>query len=575
MEQVLDLPVKSEPLVHVTKSRIKNNARKHSVPSRSHLKRNLASTPLLDQNKDHSPENMTDQRKVPTKLPPPPVPKKPKINLNSRQAASSNSLPNDRNQESKITSIIDSTTRSKPAIAPKPLLPTKLDITLKSVNGRPTSLEFNPKQTNDNGGSAHDTEEKISSKQQKTELNSPSKASLTFSERLKASSLSRRKDANTSNGKGRSHIISPVRRGSRTFMNTDSLSESNDDVNIKSSIPSFRRYSSQTSLKSDEGSLQTIDDLLETDLDLDDFQNLTISPVLPLPVNSVLSSGNSFEEEESLSKDSFDTKELNILTENDKKPEGLSQNINLNMNGLVVDSDGDFKSLTTNDPKFLGELHHEEILDFDPNKNGDIVTSERLPMSEKSSWPKGDIFSPLGNTDEDSKPAIKENAKSVSETMKGSYKDDHSSTNNLHDIPQRNPHSFAVKKESEIDSKNEENNNQMSFNKTKLMDSSGGSRVHIDTAKSVYQEDQKSAQLHLSDTESTLENVTQDIDSNFSFEILSKAAEKEVTGGLTPTVFSTTDGPPGFLQNQKQNFMGVDITITSSIKDSQEVCFNL
>eukprot|EP00795_Rhopilema_esculentum_P015110 gene15110-6291_t len=573
MEQMLDLPVKSEPLVHVTKSRIKNNSRKHSVPSRSHLKRNLVSTPLLDQNKDHSPEVMMGQRKVPTKLPPPPVPKKPKINLNSMQAASSNILPNDRAQESKTSSIVDSTTRSKPAIAPKPLLPTKPDIALKSVNGRPTSLEFNPKQSNDNGGSAQVTAEKISSKQQKTELNSPSKASLSFSERLKASSLSRRKDANTSNGKGRSHIISPVRRGSRTFMNTDSISESNDDTDIKSSIPSFRRYSSQTSLKSDEGSLQTIDGLLETDLDLDDFQNLSISPVCPLPVNSVLSSGNSFEEEESLSKDSFDTRELNILAENEQKPENLLQNDNLNMNGLVVDTDGGFKSLTTNDSKFLEELQHEEYLDFDPNKNGDIVTSERLPMSEKSGRPKGDIFPPLGKTDENNRPAIKENTKSINETRKGSYKDG-SNTNNLHDIPQRDQHSFAVKKESEYDLKNEENNNQVSFNKTKLIGSTGESRGHESTKKAVYQKgDQKSAQLHLSDTESTLENVTQDIDSNFSFEILSKAAEKEVSGGLTSTVFSTTDGPPGFLQNQMQNFMDVDTTITSSIKDSQEKKF--
>ena len=302
MEQILDLPVQSAPLKHLTKTRIRNNSRKILLPSKSHLKRNLIGESIYLQHSHLSPveRNMNTTASPTTgvvklKLPPPPVAKKPKINIPSSSARkSSNDIANLDNGDEGLDN------RQKPAIAPKPNILRSTSSSSKELNNnyRDTTLELNYDV---------DVTKDLFGEAPKSDLNSPTKAYMSFSERLRASSLSRRKEGNTSDGsqgRFRSQIISPIRRGSRSFLTPDSPLD--DDTKPKSREFLFKRFSSEASLKLEE---TKEDDSKTDDFDLEKFKDLGLETVDPVIVDSILSTNNSFEEDDVV-KDSFDSGEL-------------------------------------------------------------------------------------------------------------------------------------------------------------------------------------------------------------------------------------------------------------------------
>lgn len=286
---MLNLQVKSDPLQHLTKTRIRNNSRKVTLPSKKHLKRNLISGSFqFYQTFDSlSMETTLDEQRLPLKLPPPPVAKKPKITPKS-------SMP-EISPDSRSTQTGMKMNQQKPAIAPKPVIqlePKKLS-DKPAINKMKEEINDLIPKLNNNGSLLNESKAK--------EIGSPTKTSMSFSERLKASSLSRRKEANnpeSSSGKFRSEIISPIRRGSRNFLTLDSAM--NNELKNKPRDSIFKRYSSETSLKFEEA---------QEDFDLDQLKNLSIDAVDPVIVDSVLSPNTSFEEDDAV-KDSFDSSEL-------------------------------------------------------------------------------------------------------------------------------------------------------------------------------------------------------------------------------------------------------------------------
>ena len=304
MEQMLDLPVQSVPLRHLTKSRIRNNSRKILLPSKNHLKRNLIGQSIYSEQSHYrstvteTSVDMSSNEDVRLKLPPPPVAKKPKVNLLSLSAKKSPNLKENAREEDELHG-----SKEKPAIAPKPGTVLSTTSTCKEINNnhdnRVVDLKLN--------SSAYD---KQMSETVVKDLNSPTRSSMTFSERLKASSLSRRKEANMSDGSQgqfRSQIISPIRRGSRSFLNSDSIMDSSTKPKPVSSV--FRRYSSETNVKLVETHEVEYGKDLKEDFDLEQFKDLTLEAVDPVAVDSVLSTNKSFEEDDVI-KDSFDSDEL-------------------------------------------------------------------------------------------------------------------------------------------------------------------------------------------------------------------------------------------------------------------------
>lgn len=305
MEQTLDLPVKSEPLLHLTKTRIRNNSRKVSIPSKNLLKRNVNGEVLQSQRntteKSIDMDASLNKKDLRLKLPPPPVPKKPKINLSQSLSKMSPDGKSTVSQNSKEEN--QPARKPKPAVAPKPNFNKETKSTSDKHAEKEHSLEKLDLRTNNNERPINETQEK--------DLNSPRKSSMSFSERLKASSLSRRKDANISDGFAgnfKSQMISPIRRGSRNFLNSDSLIES--DVKMKPKEPIFKRFSSETSLKLEESDEKKYNC---EDFDLEQLKNLSLAPVEPVIVDSALSPSNSFDDkydDDTLIKDSFDSGEL-------------------------------------------------------------------------------------------------------------------------------------------------------------------------------------------------------------------------------------------------------------------------
>ena len=302
MEQMLDLPVQSAPLKHLTKTRIRNNSRKILLPSKNHLKRNLIGESIYLQPNHISPvERDMNTSAFPAsdgvklKLPPPPVAKKPKISIPSSSARkSSNDIAKLHNGEEVMEN------RQKPVIAPKPNILRSTSSTSKEMNNnyRDTALGFSLN-IEDNKELFGDVPER--------DLNSPTKTHMSFSERLRASSLSRRKEGNTSDGsqvRFRSQIISPIRRGSRSFLTPDSPLD--NDTKPKSREFLFKRFSSETSLMLKE---TKENDSKKEDFDLEKFKDLRLETVDPVIVDSILSTNNSFEEDDVV-KDSFDSGEL-------------------------------------------------------------------------------------------------------------------------------------------------------------------------------------------------------------------------------------------------------------------------
>lgn len=339
MEDNFDVTVKTEPLVHVTKHRIKNNSRKISVPSRSHLKRNSVGQTWQEQTKNWSVEGtdlaIMEATSKKLKLPPPPVPKKPKVNLQALRKTSSKTDPKELMQHD----VEDGGNKIKagPPVKKKPAVPPKPSLHLsspKSSLSKPLSLNLNATATNDNSTK---TDNNIANGSPRSSSeNSPTKTGMSFSERLKASSLSKRKEAKGPDGfhgKLRSHIISPVRRGSRSFMNTETALRKDSDEKPKTAPPIFKRYSSESSTKS------ILDKIEDDNFDLDEFKNLSLENVAPLPVNAVLSPDNSFDDDDVVSKDSFDSKELNMKFATDFDNVEDDKSFELNFESMKINTE--------------------------------------------------------------------------------------------------------------------------------------------------------------------------------------------------------------------------------------------
>ena len=317
MERPFDVPLRTPPLQHITKDRAKNTSRRVSMPSRNHLMKNsvVDKNGLLENLEIPAFGNMGSPQNKKLKLPPPPVAKKPKRNANvnkdrpavgfekdgeialknAKEIAQTNTVvEKEQNSEShNLVKVSEVSSKKKPDILPKPVLPGKLQTNV--------TTGFTKRRS----GAVQGPED--------TSLGSPvqdqtAKTPLSFSERLRASSLSRRSDQNGPDGLGtklRSHIISPVRRGSRSYMSTDSPFEK--EHTAKPSLPPppiFKRYSSESNIDTEDGKI-----------DLEKLEASEITSVQPLLINSALLT-NSFddedEDEEGTSKDSFGSKELGI-----------------------------------------------------------------------------------------------------------------------------------------------------------------------------------------------------------------------------------------------------------------------
>eukprot|EP00794_Sanderia_malayensis_P013855 gene13855-15303_t len=295
-EKTLDhVRVNTPPLYHVTKSRVKNTTRKVSIPSRQHLKRSSV-TDISLSNEDGllNSTNMTSNTEVKLKLPPPPVAKKPKL----KPGTVASNGQSDKNGKSSGEDVFTAqrfhndgmnNARKKPDILPKPVVgitpgasmaPVTDDV-IKKIEALKVTPNIN--------------------KQQQERENGQGKPSLSFSERLKATSLSRRTEQvgsdNMTATKLRSQIISPVRRGSRSFMNIDSP----QDRPTRPVFELFKRLSTESKLLESTDSREMEEPLsITAELDKDVVQ--------PLSVDSALFSN---EDEEDVTADSFDTSELN------------------------------------------------------------------------------------------------------------------------------------------------------------------------------------------------------------------------------------------------------------------------
>ena len=369
MEDNFDVTVKTEPLVHVTKHRIKNNSRKISIPSRSHLKRNSVGQTWEEQTENWSVEGAELAMKAASKklkLPPPPVPKKPKVSLHSLGKKPSENDPKLMSQHDGENKICTGPpVKQKPVVPPKPSLP-QLSSQKPSVS-KPLSLNLSVTSTSNNPTR---TDSNVVSKSPQSSLeNSPTKAGMSFSDRLKASSLSRRKEANGPDGypgKLRSHIISPVRRGSRSFMNTETTLRKDSDEKPKPAPPVFKRYSSESSTKS------ILDKIEDDDFDLDEFKNLSLENVTPLPVNAVLSPDNSFDDDDVTAKDSFDSKELNMkfTTDIDNEEDDKILESNFESMKINTESQADDSNYLPEIPTSSFSSHHTHI--FNDTKEGNL-----------------------------------------------------------------------------------------------------------------------------------------------------------------------------------------------------------
>ena len=361
MEDNFDVTVKTEPLVHVTKHRIKNNSRKISVPSRSHLKRNSVGQTWEEQTKNWSVEGADSGMEATSKklkLPPPPVPKKPKVSLHSLGKKPSENDPNTMLQHDGKNKIYTGPpVQKKPVVPPKPSLP-QLSSQKPSL---PKPLSLNLNVTSTDGNPTRTDSNIVNQSPKSSSENSPTKAGMSFSERLKASSLSRRKEANGPDGypgKLRSHIISPVRRGSRSFMNTETTLRKDSDEKPKPAPPVFKRYSSESSTKS------ILDKIEDDDFDLDEFKNLSLENMAPLPINAVLSPDNSFDDDDAISKDSFDSKELNMKFTTDLDNEEDEKILESNFESMKIDteSQADDSNNLPEVPTSSFSSHHTNIV---------------------------------------------------------------------------------------------------------------------------------------------------------------------------------------------------------------------
>ena len=584
MEQTLDLPVQSNPLQHLTKDRIRNNSRKVSLPSKNHLKRNLIGQKIHSHDSHlHSAqatgkmENSLLEQGIQLKLPPPPVPKKPKIHLTSSSIMSSpetkpNHLQNGEEEDKELS-------KQKPIIAPKPVMSwnttsstnkeiknetssSKKDLNFAESDHKAPiedlldygtkssmSLVSPPKKDANDGARFRNFDlnlngianNKSSTGSQVKELTSPTKSSMSFSERLKASSLSRRKEANNSDGlqgKFRSQIISPIRRGSRNFLSSDSSLD--NESKLRQREPLFKRYSSETSLKIEESYDDDKGDAKE-DIDLEKFKNLSLASVDPVAVDSILSPNNSFDEGD-ITKDSFDSGELFKLgneTSKMKEDDGLHSKFKSS------------KDINSN------QLESNKNHNVSQKQNGQINVYNSI---QKGIFDKDGMQKPLLLSDQQNENLhyVNKGSKSLGDATEVGEEDaqfeskliDHSRLNPTDVIDDSNNHGNLkteeinklekekIKDTNELGSPRrsglkfkEGNNFRRKFKPVGMEEatSSSGRNSKIDIGENFglkYEDSMDKNVIDTVDTDSSLEHVTQDIELDSTFDIIPTSANQ-------------------------------------------------
>ena len=523
---MLDLPVQSVPLKHLTKHRIRNNSRKILLPSKGHLKRNLIGEQIYFQ---YNHQVATETRRnmgtlssndnVKLKLPPPPIAKKPKVSLPSttvRKASSQNEVELNGS-------------RQKPAVAPKPAIVQSATSRNSEMNNNVRNLTLDLKANNKK-------DDEPSNETPIKDLTSPTKSFMSFSERLKASSLSRRKEGNSfdgSQGRFRSQIISPIRRGSRSFLNSDASLD--NDTKPKSRESIFRRYSSETSFKSVEA-IEDIDGNSNEGFDLEQFKNLSLETVDPVAVDSVLETNNSFEEDDII-KDSFDSGELfqfgsvasklkedrgetlELIPPKDTSINELDSSKKLSSSVIMkTEQDG---LISADNTALAQSLYFENDEKLKPFSSSDVINRQI----------NGDKKYLLNSTSAEGTPEIEKLADFEIKAMKSSNMNQTSSIDvaNASQTVKNNTEYEGMKISPTLRSprkfgKGKEGSNARRKFRPVGMDetvthSSSTSRVDFEIKDAKEQESSDTYLIGQIDTDSSLEHVTQDIELDSTFEI--------------------------------------------------------